>query len=182
MTQAEFSNIYWAAQPPAVAALNAMATRDERMNAAVPLVLAKTTPIDQAIMIDGTDPYNTMLVRQSYGFTWVPALGQPNIAMMPGCEAPGSGWEPYDPSNPPKGSIKVSVDPADYPAFTKPPEPEQHPSVPAKPGACTGGNYYAVRQGDASPNGTVYQDSTGKYLKHVDANGPWVSMWWTKEA
>jgi hypothetical protein len=59
-------------------------------------------------MVYGYDPYKMMEMRKVAGYTWVPSLGQPNINILPGLTM--AGVTPYDPSNPPAGSIKVSTD------------------------------------------------------------------------
>ncbi len=65
-------------------------------------LLAQGCIIDLEIMLWGWDAFKVMTSRQNYGYTWVPAVGQPPIALVPGMSSPpGSGLIPYDPANPP---------------------------------------------------------------------------------
>lgn len=95
---------YWSQQPPAVQALRNIEDPEERRAAAFRLAQQGYT-IDNAIMVWGWDPVKTTQLRQEYGYTWVPSALQPNIAIAPGLSMPGV--QPYDPNNPPPGSIKV---------------------------------------------------------------------------
>src|SRR5271168_4478298 len=95
---------YWAAQPPAVQALQTMPT-DQRYYAAQELAL-QGYAIDVPIMVDGQDPVATMMQRQADGYTWVPSALQANIPVGPGIMWPGPA---YDPNNPPPGSILVTT-------------------------------------------------------------------------
>jgi hypothetical protein len=56
-------------------------------------------------MVWGWDPGKTMAMRQDMGYTWVPSALQPSVTATPGLTAPG--MTPYDPKNPPAGSIAV---------------------------------------------------------------------------
>jgi len=62
--------------------------------------------IDAPIMAWGWDPSSTMALRQEFGYTWVPSGYQSPIQEAPGMQLPG--LTPYDPNNPPAGSIAVS--------------------------------------------------------------------------
>jgi hypothetical protein len=97
---------YWAEQPAAVQALRNMAPEDVGQAAAA---LAKQGyTIDVPIMVWQWDPLTVMVERQNYGYTWVPSgLGTP-VTLPPGLSFPG--LTPYDPNNPPPGSIKVTTD------------------------------------------------------------------------
>jgi hypothetical protein len=113
----------------------------------------------------------------------LPLLADPNAGqgfIAPGLTLPNGNH--YDPNSPPKGAIKSSLDASDYPPFDPPPPPKPDPlPVTAKPGPYQGGSVYGVVVGDASPDGTIYQDATGKYVKHLK-EWPWgVQGWWTKE-
>lgn len=66
-------------------------------------------PVDVPIMVWGWDPWTTMSMRVSYGYTWVPSALQQPIAVAPGLAVPG--LAAYDPNNPPSGSLTV-VDPS----------------------------------------------------------------------
>jgi hypothetical protein len=95
---------YWAAQPPAVQALQNMDPTD-RVTAAQTLAKQGYT-IDVPIMAWGWDPLTTMVERQNYGYTWIPSALQSPV-LPPGVSYPGV--SSYDPSNPPAGSIPVST-------------------------------------------------------------------------
>jgi|SRR5579862_2117098 len=97
---------YWAAQPPQVQALRTI--QDPAAAEALAGQLASQGfTIDREIMLDGWDPLSTMQGRQIYGYTWVPSLNQPST-LPPGVTM--SQGTPYDPANPPPGSIKVTTD------------------------------------------------------------------------
>ncbi len=96
---------YWNAQPAAVQPLRTMA--DETQRAALAQQLAgEGYKIDVPIMVWGWDAAKTTALRQSYGYTWVPSLGeQASIPVAPGLTFPG--LPSYDPNHPPPGSILV---------------------------------------------------------------------------
>ncbi len=98
---------YWATQPPEVQALRNIPDDGDRMTLAHQLA-GKGYAIDVPIMVWGWDPLTTMMLRQGYGYTWVPSATQPNIVAGPGISFPGA--PDYDPKNPPPGSIKVTTD------------------------------------------------------------------------
>ena len=97
--------IYWAAQPPAVQALQG----GSNLTLAVQLA-TQGYVIDNAIMVWGWDPVCTMGERAQAGDTWVPSLLQANV--LPPTTGPV-----------PPGAIKVSTDAADYPPYTPPTPP-----------------------------------------------------------
>jgi len=97
---------YWAAQPPAVQQLRNIPDFRDRGIMAQQLADQGYT-IDKAVMVWGWDPLKTMLTRQMYGYTWVPNLNQPSASPGPGFTLPGE--TPYDPNNPPAGSIAVNT-------------------------------------------------------------------------
>jgi hypothetical protein len=96
---------YWAKQPAAVQQLREIDNMDERKALAAQLASAGYT-IDVPIMVWGWDAGKVMQARESYGYTWVPSALQPNVTAAPGISAPG--LTPYDPANPPAGSILLS--------------------------------------------------------------------------
>jgi hypothetical protein len=100
---------YWAAQPPAVQQLRDISDFADRSAMAQQLA-NQGYIIDKAIMVWGWDPMKTMQTRQAYGYTWAPSLNQGNVT-VPGISFPGE--TPYDPNNPPPGSIAVNTDFAD---------------------------------------------------------------------
>ncbi len=98
---------YWAAQPPAVQQLRNVADFGQR-NALAQQLSDEGYSVDRAIMVWGWDPVQTMQTRQMYGYSWVPSFNQPTPSAAPNMALPGE--TPYDPSNPPPGSIAVNTD------------------------------------------------------------------------
>jgi hypothetical protein len=96
---------YWAEQPPAVQALQY--TPDDQRGALAEQLASQGYTIDVPIMVWNWDPLATMVQRQIDGYSWVPSLQQPAIAVAPGVSFPGS--PSYDPSKPPAGSIAVTT-------------------------------------------------------------------------
>lgn len=99
------ADVYWAEQPPAVQQLRYMQT-DERASYAEQLA-AEGYTIDVPIMVDGGDPLAVMIQREIDGYTWVPSATQQNIPAGPGMFVPGVA--PYNPNDPPPGSIQVTT-------------------------------------------------------------------------
>jgi hypothetical protein len=95
---------YWSKQPAAVQQLRGIDNIDERKQLGEQLASAGYT-IDVPIMVWGWDAGKVMQARQSYGYTWVPSALQQQVSAAPGLN--GAGIVPYDPKNPPKGSIQV---------------------------------------------------------------------------
>jgi len=173
--QTTFDAAYWASQPEPVATLQSISDPAARQAAAATLA-AQGYVIDVPIDAWSWDPYQVMTLRQQYGYTWVPSALQPPVAIAPGLGQPGV--LPYDPLNPPKGSIKVSTNPADFPPI--------HPPVVAAPlstvlvGAQSLGNLYLNVVGDTSPDGSIYTDSRGTFTKHVVATPFGNTVYWEK--
>jgi hypothetical protein len=95
---------YWAAQPAAVQQLRGIQSMDERQALGEQLA-NEGYSIDVPIMIWGWDAGKVTAARESYGYTWVPSALQQPLAAAPGIT--GGGITPYDPTNPPSGSIQV---------------------------------------------------------------------------
>ncbi len=96
---------YWNSQPAAVQPLRTMANENQRAALAQQLS-SEGYKIDVPIMVWGWDDAKTTALRQSYGYTWVPSLGeQASIPVAPGLTFPG--LPSYNPNNPPPGSILV---------------------------------------------------------------------------
>ena len=181
-TPAEFDKAYWLSKPTEVQALQYLEPNsNEALDLGVKLATAGFE-IDKVIMVNGLDPYRIMQMRKMLGYTWVPRFLQPDIPLAPGLSAPGSGWTEYDPVNPPKGAVVVSCNINDYPPFNPPKvdPPAVEPSA-ARPGVPEGGPYYGVLRGDTSPDGTVFKDSTGVYVKHIQLSPFGKSAWWVKQ-
>jgi len=107
---------YWAAQPAAVQQLRKVSDFGARSAMAQQLSDQGYT-IDRAIMVWGWDPMKTMATRQMYGYTWVPGYDQASVT-SPGMAL--SGETPYDPANPPPGSVAVNTDFANGLGITNP--------------------------------------------------------------
>ena len=99
-----FNDAYWAKQPAAVQQLRAINDQGQRTILATQLA-SQGYKIDVPIMMWGWDPAQVTSLRQSYGYTWVPSALQNPVGVAPGLSAPG--MQPYDPNNPPAGSIAV---------------------------------------------------------------------------
>lgn len=100
------ADAYWEAQPLEVQALRSMPVGPERTAKANELA-AKGHRLEKRIHIQGWDPLSAMKAYKDAGYTWVPALGQPDIPVSPGLTFFGK--PSYDPANPPAGSIKVDT-------------------------------------------------------------------------
>lgn len=181
MTQPEFNSAYWAHEPAEVRALKDIADDQARCSRAIELA-TKGYVIDVPIMAWGSDPYQTMRLRQSYGYTWVPSALMDPIIMSPGLHL--NTLPDYDPNRPPAGSIKVSLDPADYPPADPPaPAPPPQTAAPATPvGAQCFANTYYSTPGDTAPDGTRITEARGVFAKHrvLGPFGP--SQYWEKVA
>jgi hypothetical protein len=99
-----FDDAYWAKQPAAVQALRNMDDQSQRSILAAQLA-ASGYKIDAPIMVWGWDPSKVTSLRQGMGYSWVPSAFQNPVAEAPGVDDHGS--QPYDPTNPPSGSIGV---------------------------------------------------------------------------
>ena len=95
---------YWAAQPPAVQQLRNIDDPDQRAALGAELA-SQGYSIDTPVMIWGWDPSLTTQLRQSFGYTWVPSAMQTPVTAAPGIT--GGGITPYNPADPPPGSIAV---------------------------------------------------------------------------
>ena len=99
-----FDDQYWSKQPAAVQQLRNIPDQNERTQLGEQLA-GEGYSIDVPVMVWGWDPSVTTQLRQSYGYTWVPSGLQPPIESAPGITVPG--LTPYDPNDPPAGSIAV---------------------------------------------------------------------------
>lgn len=167
--QSTFDAAYWSHQHPEVAALRDVQDFDSRAAQAMSLA-AQGAIIDVPIMVWQWDPYLVMKYRLDLGYSWVPSALQPPLNIAPGIVQPGT--PPYDPTHPPVGSIKVSINPADYPPFAPAPPPV---AITQLVGAqiISGINQYFAVLGDHSPAGTTFTDSRGEFVKYgVPVQGP----------
>ena len=178
-TQQQFDQAYWASQPPEVQALQSITDQDQRATLAAQLASNGFT-IDVPIMVWAWDPFLVMTMRAQMGYTWVPSALQPPVSIAPGDTQPGV--VPYDPSDPPPGSIKVSTNIADYPPYATP-APAPTIPTPADPvGAQSVGDIYLSVPGDTYPDGATYTDSRGTFQKHVVVTPFGRSAYWEKIA
>lgn len=184
--QSALDAAYWASQPPPVAALQSMQVDIESPTPGgrtqTAMALAKQGYIiDVDIMIYGWDAYLMMSDREEYGFAWVESALQQPPTIAPGVSQPGA--VPYNPNNPPAGSIKVSTNIADYTPFVK---PTPAPTVTELVGAqiLPGVNQYYPAIGDTSPVGKEFTDARGKFEKFATpTSGPFgvqggYWFWW----
>lgn len=92
------ADAYWAEQPPAVQALRNMPDGPAKDQLATSLS-NQGYAIDNQIMVMGWDPQTTMMLRQDYGYSWVPSYGQANPLAAGGS----------NPASAPAGSVEVST-------------------------------------------------------------------------
>ncbi len=185
-TQQQFNDAYRASLPPELRDLMAMqesspADVEAKTRRAADLA-QKGFTVDVPIMLWGWDPYLVMRLRQQFGYTWVPSALQPPIAVAPGL--PGFGTlAPYDPLHPPPGSIRVSLNPADYPPFNPPAASlSQAPASDDPVGLQSVGSLYLSVAGEAYPDGAKYTDGRGTFLKHVTITPFGRTNYWEKVA
>jgi hypothetical protein len=178
--QLEFDKAYWTSQPPELRALPVVEDFDQRVKRAADLA-SKGFTVDVPIMVWTWDPYLVMKNRQDYGYTWVPSALQPNISVAPGVNQPGS--VPYDPTHPPAGSIRVSLNMADYPPFNPPPPAPQQQAANADPvGIQSLGTLYLSVPGETYADGAKFTDSRGTFIKHVTFTPFGQTNYWEKIA
>ncbi len=162
----EFDDAYWKHQPPPVRALRDPGQRTDaaQLQLATDL-MAQGYIIDGPIMLWGWGPYNVMFLRRMYGFASVPALNEDPTGLKTGA-----------------GSIKVSLDPADYPPIDPPPAPPDHPALGGSyVGSTWGAGVYASLEGDPTANGQkVIKDGIEYQMHRVLSFGGKVARWYTK--
>ena len=185
-TQQQFNEAYKASLPPELRELMALpdandADHDAKTKRAVELA-QKGFSVDVPVMVWGWDPYLVMQLRQQFGYTWVPSALQPPVAVAPGL--PGFGTSaPYDPKNPPAGSIRVSLNLADYPPFDPPaPAGPQSPVIDDPVGLQSVGVLYLSVAGERYPDGAKYSDGRGTFVKHVAFTPFGRTSYWEKVA
>lgn len=174
-----FDKAYWASQPPEVQPLQGKPDAVRAMDLA-----QKGFTIDVPIMVWNWDAWKVMRLREQYGYTWVPSALQPPIQEAPGIHLPG--LTPYDPSNPPAGSIRVSTSIADYPPYVSsgsggtPPAPTPANYV----GSLNFGDIYFALPGDPTPDGVTVTAPNGIFRKHRTVTqtpfGPMINGYYEK--
>ena len=175
--QTEFDQAYWASQPPEIRALPSIEDQTSRATRAADLA-SKGFVIDVPIMVWSWDAYLVMKLRSDFGYTWVPAALQTPVTIAPGLGAPGT--VPYDPAHPPAGSIKVSLNIADYPPFNPPPVPPSPTAANDPVGPQSIGALYNSVPGENFPDGARFTDPRGTFLKHVVVTPFGRMMYWEK--
>lgn len=178
----QFNAAYWGSFAPVVQALSGLeAFSAERMDAAIALAQSGHL-IDHQIQAVGASAYETMKLRELYGYTWVPSLLQPPVPIAPGIAIPGQPM--YDATAPPAGSIKVSSKIEDYPPFlvaSTVVAPPQADPVPARPclGVMLGAGKAAVMPGDYSEAGTRWPSGSDTWwVKRIVQTPFGCSAWW----
>ena len=169
--QKAFNAAYWASKAPTVRGLSAMRGEARQVRARE---LAEAYTIDAAIDAWGMDPYWTMRLRWEYGYRWVPSALQAPVSIAPGLNVPGV--TPYDPQHPPPGSIRVSLEVSDYPAYDPPPAPMPpatgyQPASPATFEQLPG--IWITPGGDNWPPGAEYTRPDGTRLVKVKRGNGW---------
>lgn len=188
MDAREFSRIYWASKHPAVRALrDAKPGPDQDDIDMLPWRTEQAFKLsDQGHVIDAlidvhfatiaSAPWLIMAQRASYGYTWVPSVGMANIAMAPGVFGPQA--PAYDPLRPPPRSIKVSVNPIDYPPFEVPAQIVIDPVSPVGVEIMPGGGRYHSTLADTYKIGDKWQE----WVKRGTPTPFGLSVWWEKAA
>lgn len=158
-TQKAFDGAYWLSFPkPIRDTFNPLTNPNEPFDNLKDKALAFSQQgfkIDVYIMLMRMDPYIIMRQRQDLGFSSVPAVGEMPVTLPPSLGGPTNA-----------GSIKVSVNLADYPAYPEPqvPTPTNPTRSPIGP-LLTGKTYLALmpesssyHNGDSvNVNGKVYK-------------------------
>lgn len=178
--QTTFDKTYDAAQRPSVQALLRLAPASVQRSAEAFQLAKSGTVIDYAIDVNGMDPFKVMTARKSAGLTWVPSALQQPLGQVPGIAFPGIAPEPgqtvYDPSSPPAGSIKVSLDSDDYPPYGGD-APTTPPAVITSPvGINEGGGIYSATTlartmfdaGELVDGQPTFGDPRGTFVFHAD--------------
>lgn len=182
--QATFDARYRAAQP----AVNGVAGTGMQAypftNEQAQVLANEGNVVDVAIMCWNWSPYFVMLDRLSMGETWSPNANQQNLIVAPGVNFPG--LPPYDPKNPPVGSISNSLNLADWPSFIPPPPPPVTPTYVDLIGFPTGTMlhgfplYTSAPRTDNSfiPANGIYWNSRGEFQKIVGTTLVGPSVGW----
>ena len=97
-------DLYWNKQPAAVQQLREIDDYEQRQALGSKLA-SQGFQIDVPVMVWGWDAGKTTQLRKDFGYTWVPSALQQSVSAAPGLSGPG--MTPYDPANPPAGSMQV---------------------------------------------------------------------------
>lgn len=175
-----FDTAYWLSLPPEVRALKDVPDVGKSAELVQDLV-QKGFTIDVPIQVWNWSPWKTMLLRESYGYTWVASAGQPPPLVAPRTDFPNDiGITRYDPDNPPAGSIRVSTNIADYPPFD-PPAPPPPVTTGTYVGYDMGGGFFVSRAGDPAKDGDIVTEARGTF-RFRQAPGGLVGGWYQRIA
>lgn len=146
-------DIYRASKSPAVRALmdlplDALDAREVKARE----LSAAGEIIDRQIMIWGWDAVKVMATRLSYGLPWVQAAYQTPLATD------------TDMSKPWPGSIKSSIDSADYPSLDVPPTP---PAAVDEVGTDAGGGIFNANQTAVADGHGGWKHKNGDSITHA---------------
>lgn len=157
---------YWAHQDPQVRALRTM--HDPELSTKAHELADAGELIDVPIMVWQWDPFLVMSLRAMQNLTWVPSANQEPLNLAGDALMFGFAGRHYDPATPPPGSIKVSVDSIDYPAFDPPAPPTPAPDA-RLVGSWTGvgQRYYCLPAGLPLPKGFPTTQDGVNYKKVV---------------
>lgn len=159
----EFNEAYWFSLPKPIREFRT--TMDMGARSALMEKLAAdgfAHLLDVPIHLWQLDPYTTMLHRMYYGFQWV------RSAFMPNTVEPGPGVF---------GSIKVSSNIADYPAFDPPPPVVKPTGVVFGPLEHVVGKLWSCDPRDTTAHGTVMEKNGRKFTK-IRRTDPWLFQAW----
>ncbi len=133
-TQHAFNSAYWMSFPPIIRSTFDPASEEayEARKAKAVAFSQQGYKIDTFIMLMKQDPYVTMRLLQQMGFKSVPALGEEPVTLPPSLGGPSSA-----------GSIKISLDLADYPPYPVPVVPPTAARSPLGP-LLTGSQFIAL--------------------------------------
>lgn len=170
MDQTTYNSSYMASLPPQLISLIALPNIEQRMNQAIELT-NQGFLIDGSIMVYAQDPYLTMELRYNSGYTWTPSFMQPPLQTAPGIP-PLAGMKPYDPDNPPPGSILVYW--PNPPAPITPPTPPPTTTFTLGPSLAPNypGYYEMIGDSPSVPVGTTTVIDGHTYTKQIIGHSP----------
>lgn len=187
MTPKQFDAIYWDSKHPDVRKLRELKPGPDQDD--IDLLPARTAMafdlVAQGHVVDALidvhfapivgAPWIIMQQRIAQGYTWVPSVGTPNIVMAPGISGPQA--PAYDPLRPPPRSIRVSLDPKDFPAFAPVAvAPPVDVASPVGGEILPGGGRYHSTSADKHGIGATWQG----FIKRGVQTPFGLSVWWEK--
>jgi len=171
MDQQTYDNGYEAALPVQLKALMALPTVAQRAAQAVTLA-NQGFIIWGEVMVFGWDPFVAAQLRSSQGYTWVPSFLQPPLESVPGVP-PLAGFQPYDPNNPPAGSVLIYWPNPPAPVIVVPP-PSSNPTFTLGPSMAPDfpNDYEMNGDGPSIPVGQVVTIGSVSYVKQLLGHSP----------